>query len=160
MMLWTSVYRFAGMPVLVPRDASLFVVLGLISGFSWLQLDPYKVTFPVGLLSIDFSHHWKPLPNPAGIQQHNSHRGQGGITTLLYMEASVNIKAALFWATKLMHSSRGRQGGEKGWWPKSVGKADMMDALAADCTAHSCAKAPRKLCSQKSCLAKPVGLKN
>jgi len=36
----------------------------------------------------------------------------------------------------------------------------MIDALAADCTVRSCAKAPRKLCSQKSCFAKPVGPKN
>lgn len=28
----------------------------------------------------------------------------------------------------------------------------MMDALAADCSAHSHAKAPGKLCSQKACL--------
>lgn len=30
------------------------------------------------------------------------------------MEASVNIKAALFWAIKLMHSSKGKTRGRKG----------------------------------------------
>jgi len=39
------------------------------------------------------------------------------------MEASVNIKAALFWAMKLMHTSKGKKRGRKGLVTKKCGKS-------------------------------------